>query len=99
MSKQKIREWLKKNYPDMVRRNENVEFVSGIIHQYTKDQSGWVSVDGYEELPKGNWLVLMEGSSIPMTAEVGNYCLIGNCFAWDRNKVIAYKPLPPTEEA
>ncbi len=39
MSKQKIREWLKKNYPDMVRRNENVEFVSNAIYQYTQDHS------------------------------------------------------------
>ena len=45
MSKQKIREWLIDNYPDMVRRNENVEFVSDLIHQYTQEQSGWVSVD------------------------------------------------------
>ena len=93
MSKQKIRDWLENNRPKLAD-----DRIIDLIHQYTQDHSGWVSVDGYEELPKGNWLVMVEGKKVPMVAEnESKTCIVGGYFAWDREKVIAYTPLPPAE--
>ncbi len=101
MSKQKIREWLKKNYPDMVRRNENVEFVSGIIHQYTQDQSGWVSVE--DRLPDDDEEAYMvtDGKYVNITVfdwEESCFLKIPNCALVNITHWMPL-PLPPTKEA
>lgn len=59
---------------------------------------GWAKVDGYINIPVGDWLVQLEKESmfnIIHTAHITeNMCTIGGQFAWDMPKVIAYMPLP-----
>ncbi len=52
MSKQKIREWLEKQNPLWL----EIASKGDIIHQYTKDQRGWVSIK--EKLPEPNQKIL-----------------------------------------
>jgi len=106
MSKQKIREWLVDNtgcfYDDArVSMGEVVD----IIHQYTKDQSAWVSeldellmmfiADGYSASGK-----VSKKTAIKMMRFVGSRPklqeMVNNS---DKNGILSYKPsIPPTQE-
>lgn len=45
MNKQKIREWLNNIELDSLKHEVFFEEIVGFIHQYTQEQSGWVSAD------------------------------------------------------
>lgn len=78
MSKQKIREWLYENERNLFISKANVDFMADIIHQYTQDQSGWVSVD--ECKPKqGERVLLMIGNDNGQPYVVGYW----GCGEWE----------------
>ena len=60
--------------------------------------SEWITVDGYENLPDGEWLVEVEKSIYRMkihTAYKGpKMCFVAGHFAFDQPKVIAYRSIP-----
>lgn len=60
--------------------------------------SEWIKVDGYKNLPEGNWLVRLEesilGSKIHVANTHQNCTFIGGSLAFDMPKVVEYRPLP-----
>lgn len=61
----------------------------------------WIPVNGYKELPVGDWLVLTDlnepifDSLVMHTAAIReNVGVIGGLFPFDQRDVIAYRPLP-----
>ena len=60
----------------------------------------WISVDSYKDVPIGRWLVQVEDheysdNNMHVMTSRKNLTLIGNYFAFDMPRVIAYQPLPP----
>jgi len=104
MSKQNIREWLDKN-GYIVQKDDDL--IPDMIDQYTKDQSGWVSVD--DRLPEGfGWFLVVDD----YLTEKHNVTMVffeGNSGSWlpiddredtDSMRVTHWQPLPvpPTQE-
>ncbi len=92
MSKQKIIEWLEKQNPSWL----EIASKADIIHQYTKDQSGWISVD--ELLPQEDFEVdAFSGDDVVACIfrmnEDGSFYFDGlhNVTHWKP------RPLPPTD--
>lgn len=60
--------------------------------------SEWVLVEDYLEVPLGLWLVKLDNSKNPdanpyhVIEREENLSIIGNHFAFDKNRVLAYKP-------
>jgi len=83
MSKQKIREWLDKTiYSGALVKNE----LADLIHKYTQEQNGWVSVDKVR---------LKVELAVPVARHEGpDYY---NGYHQAREDILA--TLPPTEEA
>ncbi len=78
MSKQKIREWLEKQNQLWL----EIASKADIIHQYTQDPRGWVSVD--DRLPNGSYahvLVYCDGGHVDRTF----YCTDRNFLASSRD--------------
>lgn len=101
MSKQKIREWLEKHSYKM---HENSylpsEDLLNIIHQYTQDQSGWVSVKEEGDPMSGDYITYRPCA--PTENRVATIRYSSHTSNWSgQYKVTHYmeKPLPPTEEA
>jgi hypothetical protein len=97
ITKEQIREWLsshgyKIHENTYLPTNEIVYAISGCINDLAPK---WVSVDGYENIPKGVWLVRLEGEDSPEVADnTGSICIIGNRFAFDAERITSYIPLP-----
>ena len=66
------------------------------VWQARAKMSSWISVDGYKNIPVGEWLVYMpdERDSIQAAHIHKNVSTIGGNFAFDRKKVTKYRPLP-----
>lgn len=112
MSNQKIREWLKSEYPNLIgsfsMTNKGISIID-IIHQYNQDQSGWVSIGSIEkESSITAWVYLKEEGlnvyhhlylpDINKSEWVdSNYDVV--FFDSDTLCMIIEEPLPPTEEA
>ena len=102
MSKQKIEDWLVENtgyfYDDnRITMDETID----IIHQYTKEQSGWVSVE--DRLPDEGEEAYMvtDGRYVNITeydAEDERFLEIPNCALVNITHWMPL-PLPPAEEA
>lgn len=62
----------------------------------------WTRVNGYKELPVGNWLVLLNkevfGSKIQVAAVHPNMVTVSGHFAFDVPMVIGYMALPSETE-
>ncbi len=62
----------------------------------------WIEVNGWKEVPKGNWLVQLAhpffGCYMDVIKKGENLCIIGNFFASASEKVIAYQALPEAME-
>ncbi len=65
--------------------------------------SKWISVDGYENLPNGEWLVVVEEAIYKMTVHTaykadlpkgGSMCFLAGHFAFDQPKIIGYRSIP-----
>jgi hypothetical protein len=108
MSKQKIREWLVENTGCFYNDNRiTMNEAADIIHQYTQEQSGWVSVD--DELPENGVEVLFyiaELNQIELGAYKGSKCSWVTPYSDMEHRcgdgwVTHWMPLPlpPTEEA
>lgn len=59
----------------------------------------WIAVDGYKNVPKGEWLVLVRAKNGAVTMQActrreNGYCKIGHIFGFDEDPVIAYAPQP-----
>ena len=104
MSKQKIREWLVENYAILADAE-----MADIIHQYTQEQSGWVSVDSIDLVIGDRWLCELNGE--PIVLELDRSFPSNNepYYFWfepymndleiEWDEVTRVAPLPPTEEA
>lgn len=102
MSKQKIREWIEENtgyfYDDnRITMDETID----IIHKYTQEQSGWVSVE--DRLPDDGEEAYMvtDGRYVNITVfdwEESSFLEIANCALVNITHWMPL-PLPPTEEA
>lgn len=98
MSKQKIREWIDKTiYSGALVKNELI----AIIHQYTQEQIGWVSVD--DRLPDDGEEAYMvtDGKYVNITEfdwEEDCFLEIPNCALVNITHWMPL-PLPPIEEA
>lgn len=67
-----------------------------------KENLEWVFVDGYEEIPKGEWLVMeqtINGYEMHVAKIREKVSVIGSYFAFDRGKIYAYAPKPQGPEA
>jgi len=78
-----------------------------MMQSYHKEQSKeeakeskWISVDGVENIPDGDWLVLLEKEMLGRTihsASIDNkmrVSTVGRLFVWEAPKIIGYMPLP-----
>lgn len=58
----------------------------------------WVPVDGFENMPSGEWQVFSDGSmpsgKIQSASKKDTYGTVGSIFHWNAPKVTHYKPLP-----
>ena len=63
--------------------------------KYQAELNPWISVNGYEEMPIGLWLVKIDSArDHPMVANIrDNVSLIGGYFAFDRKPVTHYKDI------
>ncbi len=75
---------------------ENAELLVRLHNQFAGD--GWKSVDGFENMPDGNWQVCLEkelaGNKVHSAYKNEKYGTIATSFHWDMPKVTHYKPLP-----
>ena len=102
MSKQKIKEWLGSKHENYSNKLKNI--ISESIHQYTQDQSGWVSVE--DRLPETNKLILICTNNFDEETRYSCGAFDGSNW-WHKNEYCASwtpthwvpLPLPPTEEA
>ena len=66
-----------------------------------KELETWIPVDGYKNLPIGEWLVYIPEATVKLQTATAhsNITFIGGHFAFDQKKVVAYTSLPslPTE--
>ncbi len=64
--------------------------------------SEWIKVDGYKDLPEGQWLVKVDEPHFDLyyhTAMVHpNITMIGGLFGFDAHRVIAYRSIPEYTE-
>lgn len=61
----------------------------------------WIHVDSWKDVPVGIWIVKIENSNrernpYQIIEVLSNVAIIGHHFAFDENRVIAYKPLGET---
>ena len=56
----------------------------------------WIEVESSKDLPVGTWLVELENERHPYEVAYvhPNITTIGNCFEFDMNRVIRYRPIP-----
>ncbi len=64
----------------------------------SEDDDEWIEVDGYKDVPKGDWIVQLEDEHRDCALHVinshPNISIIGGNFAFDHSRVVAYHPLP-----
>jgi hypothetical protein len=61
--------------------------------KYQAELNPWISVNGYEEMPIGLWLVKIDGND-PMVANIHEkLSFIGGRFTWDHKPVTHYKDI------
>ncbi|KKM77339.1 hypothetical protein LCGC14_1371070 [marine sediment metagenome] len=75
------------------------ERLSYMLHEGMETMSKWIEVDGYKNLPVGNWLVQLDEPHFHNVLAVvhvhPNITVIGGYFGFDtEGKVIAYRELP-----
>jgi hypothetical protein len=94
ITKEQIKEWMDSSGIKFVNPYDLAEAMEQCFSDLAPK---WVSVDGYKNLPKGVWLVKLEGDDIPEVADnTGTICIIGNRFAFDAERITSYMPLPAT---
>lgn len=58
----------------------------------------WIDVDGYKNLPNGEWLVRLDEEYFDTFVHVcmkrENCCFIGGHFAFDMANVVEYRSIP-----
>jgi len=90
MSKQNIREWLDKN-GYIVQKDDDL--IPDMIDQYTKDQSGWVSVD--DRLPEDRQEVLVHMANGAAQSDLDTHtCKYFVKYGFERSRVTHWQPLP-----
>ena len=72
------------------------ELIQALIEEVEKYQ--WISVDGANNLPEGDWLVLCKDAKKHVAKKKGKLVTIGNYFDFDMSPVISYMPLPETPD-
>jgi hypothetical protein len=81
---------------------KTIDDMRNAMRQAMQVEAKWIEIDGYKDLPEGNWLVLLEKPSchsrIHVAHRQGLMVSIGHAFAFDVPKVIGYMPLPAHEE-
>lgn len=92
-------DFLVKHYP-VNEEYYKLGYVDGYVIGYEKaiKEDLWIEVDGYKNVPVGDWLFKIQTKKDEIEYHTGHihsngYCVIGGHFGFDRDKVIAYKKI------